>query len=108
MKDDNKDINLDDLNSKLILKNDSFEISKHSLSKEILKINDLVKKRYIHDKNKGYTTVNKVEKNFVDIKKSANQLNYNIKEKTLKSEDFYLLVKTKIEKTSKILNLTTQ
>ena len=32
----------------------------------------------------------------------------NIKEDTLKSEDFYLLVKTKIEKTSKILNLTSQ
>ena len=32
----------------------------------------------------------------------------NIKEKTLKSEDFYLLVKAKIEKTSKILNLTNQ
>ena len=32
----------------------------------------------------------------------------NIKEETLKSDDFYLLVKAKIEKTSKILNLTNQ
>jgi hypothetical protein len=32
----------------------------------------------------------------------------NIKESTLKSEDFYLLVKNKIEKTSKILNLSNQ
>ena len=32
----------------------------------------------------------------------------NIKEITLKSEDFYLLVKSKIEKTSKILNLSNQ
>ena len=32
----------------------------------------------------------------------------NIKASTLKSEDFYLLVKTKIEKTSKILNLSNQ
>ena len=32
----------------------------------------------------------------------------NIKENTIKSEDFYLLVKAKIEKTSKILNLTNQ
>ena len=32
----------------------------------------------------------------------------NIKESTLKSEDFYLLVKSKIEKTSKILNLSNQ
>mgnify|MGYP005757630721 CR=1 FL=1 len=32
----------------------------------------------------------------------------NIKQKTLQSEDFYLLVKAKIEKTSKILNLTNQ
>ena len=32
----------------------------------------------------------------------------NIKEKTLKSEDFFLLVKAKVEKTSKILNLINQ
>ncbi len=32
----------------------------------------------------------------------------NIKESTLKSEDFYLLVKSKIERTSKILNLSNQ
>ena len=32
----------------------------------------------------------------------------NIKESALKSEDFYLLVKSKIEKTSKILNLSNQ
>ena len=32
----------------------------------------------------------------------------NIKAKTLKSENFYLLVKTNIEKTSKILNLSNQ
>ncbi len=32
----------------------------------------------------------------------------NIKVNTLKSEDFYLLVKTNIEKTNKILNLTNQ
>jgi hypothetical protein len=32
----------------------------------------------------------------------------NIKESTLNSEDFYLLVKSKIEKTSKILNLSNQ
>ena len=83
MKDDNKDTNLNDLNLKLILKDDSLENSKHSLSKEIFKINDLLKKRYIQDKNKGYITVDKEEKNFLDIKKSANQLNDNIKEQTL-------------------------
>jgi len=32
----------------------------------------------------------------------------NIKQSTLNSEDFYLLVKSKIEKTSKILNLSNQ
>ena len=32
----------------------------------------------------------------------------NIKKKTLESEDFYRLVKTKIEKTGKILNLSNQ
>ena len=32
----------------------------------------------------------------------------NIEKKTLESEDFYILVKNKIEKTSNILNLTNQ
>jgi len=32
----------------------------------------------------------------------------NIKKNTLESEDFYILVKNKIEKTSNILNLTNQ
>jgi len=32
----------------------------------------------------------------------------NIKESALKSEDFYLLVKSKIEKTSKVLDLSNQ
>ena len=54
-----------------------------------------------------YTGKTPIE-NLKELSKIEDVDTKNIKEKTLKSEDFYLLVKTKIEKTSKILNLTTQ
>ena len=54
-----------------------------------------------------YTGKTPIE-NLKELSKIEDVKTKNIKEKTLKSEDFYLLVKTKIEKTSKILNLTTQ
>ena len=43
-----------------------------------------------------------------NLKEISSLKEKNIKESTLKSEDFYLLVKSKIEKTSKILNLSNQ
>ena len=43
-----------------------------------------------------------------NLKEISSLKEKNIKESTLKSEDFYLLVKNKIEKTSKILNLSNQ
>ena len=54
-----------------------------------------------------YTGKTPIE-NLKELSKIEDVKTKNIKEKTLKSEDFYLLVKTKVEKTSKILNLTTQ
>tara|TARA_Y100000591_G_C21207991_1_gene394039 strand:- start:32 stop:343 length:312 start_codon:yes stop_codon:yes gene_type:complete len=40
--------------------------------------------------------------------KDATNSNNNIQKKTLESEDFYILVKNKIKKTSGIINLTNQ
>ena len=54
-----------------------------------------------------YTGKTPIE-NLKELSKIEDVKTKNIKEKTLKSEDFYLLVKTKVEKTSKILNLTNQ
>ena len=55
----------------------------------------------------AYTGKTPIEnlKEISSIKKDDNQ---NIQKKTLESEDFYLLVKTKIEKTSGILKLSNQ
>ena len=46
--------------------------------------------------------------NIKDISESIEKKNKNIQQQTLESEDFYFLVKNKIEKTSNILNLTNQ
>ena len=52
----------------------------------------------------GKNTMN----NLKEISSIEGNKTTNIKEKTLKSEDFFLLVKAKVEKTSKILNLINQ
>ena len=52
-----------------------------------------------------YTGKTPIE-NLKELSSNNEDKTQNIKEETLKSEDFYLLVKAKIEKTSKILNLT--
>ena len=54
---------------------------------------------------KNYTGKTPIE-NFKEITGSSK--NKNIKKETLESEEFFLLVKNKIEKTSGILNLTNQ
>ena len=46
--------------------------------------------------------------NLKDISLTEKKELKNIEKNTLESEDFYILVKNKIEKTSKILNLTNQ
>ena len=46
--------------------------------------------------------------NLKDISLTEKKELKNIKKNTLESEDFYILVKNKIEKTSNILNLTNQ
>ena len=50
-----------------------------------------------------YTGKTPIE-NLKEISSIEGNKTTNIKEKTLKSEDFFLLVKAKVEKTSKILN----
>tara|TARA_B100001059_G_scaffold2039_1_gene1694 strand:+ start:522 stop:839 length:318 start_codon:yes stop_codon:yes gene_type:complete len=54
---------------------------------------------------KSYTGKTTVE-NLKDVASSVKSK--NIKKKTLESDEFYLLVKNKIEKTSGILNLSNQ
>ena len=54
-----------------------------------------------------YTGKTPIE-NLKEISSIEGNKTTNIKEKTLKSEDFFLLVKAKVEKTSKILNLINQ
>ncbi len=40
--------------------------------------------------------------------KEASDIKQNIKKQTLESQDFYILVKNRIEKTNSIINITTQ
>ncbi len=54
-----------------------------------------------------YTGKSPIE-NLKEISAIGENKSKNIKADTLKSDDFYLLVKTKIERTNKILNLTNQ
>ena len=54
-----------------------------------------------------YTGKTPIE-NLKEIKKTKIKQKNNIQKETLESEDFYKLVKTKIEKTSNILNLANQ
>ena len=54
-----------------------------------------------------YTGKTPIE-NLKDASLIQNKELINIEKNTLESEDFYVLIKNKIEKTSKILNLTNQ
>ena len=54
-----------------------------------------------------YTGKTPIE-NLKDASLIENKELINIEKNTLESEDFYVLIKNKIEKTSKILNLTNQ
>ena len=54
-----------------------------------------------------YTGKTPIE-NLKDISSTEKKKLTNIEKNTLESEDFYILVKNKIEKTSGILNLTNQ
>ena len=54
-----------------------------------------------------YTGKTPIE-NLKEIGSNAHNNSKNIQKKTLESEDFYLLVKSKIEKTSSILKLSNQ
>ena len=56
---------------------------------------------------KEHTGKNPIE-NLKDISLTEKKELKNIEKNTLESEDFYILVKNKIEKTSSILNLTNQ
>ena len=98
MNDDNKETDISDLNSKLILNDASDQSSKTKLNNEILKINNLIKIKYFLIKKNENRINNKIEKNFIDIKKSALQLNNNIKEKTFQITNSIENQKNQIQK----------
>ena len=98
MSDDNKETDISDLNSKLILNDTSDQSSKTKLNNEILKINNLIKIKYFLIKKNENRINNKIEKNFIDIKKSALQLNNNIKEKTFQITNSIENQKNQIQK----------
>ena len=98
MNDDNKETDISDLNSKLILNDTSDQSSKTKLNNEILKINNLIKIKYFLIKKNENRINNKIEKNFIDIKKSALQLNNNIKEKTFQITNSIENQKNQIQK----------
>ena len=98
MSDDNKETDISDLNSKLILNDTSDQSSKTKLNNEILKINNLIKIKYFLIKKNENRINNKIEKNFIDIKKSALQLNNNIKEQTFQITNSIENQKNKIKK----------
>ena len=58
-------------------------MSDNNKDDEILKIRDLINKKYSHYKKKEDNQINQTAKNFIDIKRSADQLNNNIKQQTL-------------------------
>jgi len=98
MSDDNKETDISDLNSKLILNDTSDQSSKTKLNNEILKINNLIKIKYFLIKKNENRINNKIEKNFINIKKSALQLNNNIKEKTFQITNSIENQKNQIQK----------
>ena len=98
MSDDNKETDISDLNSKLILNDTSDQSSKTKLNNEILKINNLIKIKYFLIKKNENRINNKIEKNFIDIKKSALQLNNNIKEQTFQITNSIENQKNQIQK----------
>ena len=83
MNDYSKDTDNSDLNSPLILKDVADQNAEKTFKNAILKINKLIKTKYSLVKKEENQTNNKVVKNFIDIKRSAGQLNKSIKQQTL-------------------------
>ena len=83
MNKDNKNSDIPDLNSILLLTDEHNGNSTIILNKEILKINHLIKLRYQQVLNPKNIINNKEDKKFLDIKKSALELNDEIKKQTI-------------------------
>ena len=98
MNDYNKDTHISDLNSPLTLRDVSDQSPEQTFKNAILKINDLIKTKYSLVKKEENQIKNKVVKNFIDIKRSAGQLNNNIKQQTLQIKNSIESQKTELKK----------
>ena len=98
MNDYSKDTDISDLNSPLILKDGSDQNAQQTFKNAILKINKLIKTKYSLVKKEENQTNNKVVKNFIDIKRSADQLNKNIKQQTLQVKNSIESQKNELKK----------
>ena len=98
MNDYNKDTHISDLNSPLTLRDVSDQSPEQTFKNAILKINDLIKTKYSLVKKEENKINNQVVKNFIDIKRSAVQLNNNIKQQTLQIKNSIESQKTELKK----------
>ena len=98
MNDYSKDTDNSDLNSPLILKDVSDQNAEQTFKNAILKINKLIKTKYSLVKKEENQTNNKVVKNFIDIKRSAGQLNKSIKQQTLQVKNSIESQKNELKK----------
>ena len=98
MNDYNKDTHISDLNSPLTLRDVSDQSPEQTFKNAILKINDLIKTKYSLVKKEENQITNQVVKNFIDIKRSAGQLNNNIKQQTLQIKNSIESQKTELKK----------
>ena len=98
MNDYSKDTDISDLNSPLILKDVADQNAEKTFKNAILKINKLIKTKYSLVKKEENQTNNKVVKNFIDIKRSADQLNKNIKQQTLQVKNSIESQKNELKK----------
>ena len=92
---------ISDLDSILILSDEFDQSSKVLLRKEILKINDLISKKYFLKKQNEYKTINKEEKNLREVKKSVYQLNNKVKEHNLEIINSIEIQKAQLERLNK-------
>ena len=98
MNDYSKDTDNSDLNSPLILKDVADQNAEKTFKNAILKINKLIKTKYSLVKKEENQINNKVVKNFIDIKRSACQLNKSIKQQTLQVKNSIESQKNELKK----------
>ena len=94
----NDDKDISDQDSILILSENSDQNLINKTNNSILKINDLIKKKYLPVNYKEDKENNNIEKNFTEIKESALMLNNNIKEQTIQLTNSIESQKNKLQR----------